>query len=152
MVLLHLWDAGYLLLSPHVLFSFFFPSGHVSASRGVWDDHSDRRHHRKPVVSGEQRSSEPLQGSGSGASVGGGGGLDSAPCGGLSGSAGSGFRCGGTGLFRDLLGVSVCPALVIIARHLSRLQRPRPSRFDDLVARRVSGLVSRANICLPPRL
>lgn len=48
-------------------FSFpliFLSSGHVSASRGMRDDHADRSDHGEPVVSGEQRSAEPLQGSG----------------------------------------------------------------------------------------
>lgn len=59
----HVVDA-HVLVPSHL--TLFLSSGHVSASRRVWDDHADRSDHREPVVSGEQRSAEPLQGSGAG--------------------------------------------------------------------------------------
>lgn len=85
-------------------------SGHLPATRGVRDDHSYWRHHREPVLPGQQRATEPLQGSGSGTAVGGSDGLDPAPGCRLSGTAGA-----ERGRFRDLLRVSVSRALVITA-------------------------------------
>ncbi|KAL0199994.1 hypothetical protein M9458_003181, partial [Cirrhinus mrigala] len=76
---------------------------HLPASRGVRDDHSYRGHHREPVLPGQQRVTEPLQGSGSGTAVGGSDGLDSAAGCRLSGTAGVARRCGGAGRFGDLL-------------------------------------------------
>lgn len=92
------------------LFSCYFniplpvlASGHVSASRGVWDGHSYRGHHREPVLPGQQRVAESLQGSGAGKAVGGSDGLDSASGCRVSRTAGVDWGCSGTGLFGDLL-------------------------------------------------
>lgn len=113
LIVLHFWSVWYLLLSSHV--SSVLVSGHLLASRGVRDDHSYWRHHREPVLPGQQRATEPLQGSGSGTAVGGSDGLDPAPGCRLSGTAGVERGCGGAGRFRDLLRVSVSCVLVITA-------------------------------------
>lgn len=113
LIFLQFWSVWYLLLSSHV--SSVLVSGHLLASRGVRDDHSYRRHHREPVLPGQQRAPEPLQGSGSGTAVGGSDGLDPAPGCRLSRTAGVGRGCCGAGRFSDLLRVSVSRALVIPA-------------------------------------
>lgn len=92
-------------------------SGHLSASRGVWDDHSYWGHHREPVLPGQQRAAESVQGSGAGKVVGGSDGLDPASGCRLPRTAGVEWGCSGTGLFGDLLRVSVSCALVITAYH-----------------------------------
>lgn len=84
LIFIHFWNALYLLFPPHFpppYFNISLPvlvSGHLFASRGVWDDHSYWGHHRKPVLPGQQRVAESVQGSGPGKAVGGSGWLDSA--------------------------------------------------------------------------
>lgn len=74
-------------------------SGHLSASRGVWDDHSYWGNHRKPVLPGQQRVAQSVQGSGPGKVVGGSDGLDSASGCRLSRTASIEWGSSGTGLF-----------------------------------------------------